>query len=80
MWIRGKELVGEDRQIMAYITLVATAVAMSGDKSKTIFPSLLQYLGGEGEYDPGAWVESASEAKLKFMFGSRFQGRQGEQE
>ena len=80
MWVRGKELIGEDRQTMAYITLVATTIAMNGDKSKTMFPSLLSHLGGEGEYDPGEWAKDASDSKLKFMFGSRFQGQQGEQE
>ena len=64
---------------MAYITLVATAVAMSGDKTKTIFPSLLANLGGEGEYDPDKWVKTATDAQLTVMFGSRYKGREGGQ-
>jgi hypothetical protein len=75
MWVRGKELVGRNRQAMAYITLVATATAFGGDSSKGMFRTLMQQLENADSED---WVHTASDAELTVLYGSRYKGRGGE--
>lgn len=74
MLVYGQELVGRDRQIMAYITLVATATAFGGDSSKSMFSTLIQQLGGVEELTAEDLIATASEGQLKFLYGSRYQG------
>ena len=74
MWARGQEIVGRDRQMMAYVILVAAATAFGGDKSKSMFPTLIDRLGGE---EPEDFLRTASEATLRVMYGSRYKGRDG---
>ena len=74
MWVRGQELVGRDRRVMAYTTLVATMTALGTDKSNKLFSSLMHQL--EGTHPDDYW-QTASEASLKVMLGSRYAGREG---
>ncbi len=73
MLVHGKELVGRERQAAAYSMLVATMTAMGTDKSQNLFSSLMRQFEGT---DPENWLETASEAKMKVLFGSRYTGRE----